>query len=166
MHLTCCEIARNELEHPSHDWHVQPVVKDQNAYPHWVERSSPGSRRSDYQSSNLLAMRCELYISAERAQFACSLGCSRKTAQGHRERIEFSKDRLEVLRLPLKPFENYVPEFAPWPERFAALAFILRCRRATNRFKINADVKCPFAVLIVISNHFGLCNRLANVFCF
>jgi hypothetical protein len=43
-----------------------------------------------------------------------------KTAQESRERIEFEKDRLEVLRLPLKPFENQVPEFAPWPERVAA----------------------------------------------
>jgi hypothetical protein len=67
-------------------------------------RSNSTLQRSEH---NLLA----LHVAAE------------KTAQESREHIEFEKDRLEVLRLPLKPFENYVPEFAPWPERVAAFGF-------------------------------------------
>src|SRR5512141_2230064 len=96
MHLTCCEIARNKLEHPSHDWHVQPIVKDQNAYPHWVECSSPVATEAATSPRTCSAPRFQLDVFTERAQSACPLCCSRKTAQTSRELIEFSKDRLEV----------------------------------------------------------------------
>jgi len=144
MHLTCCEIARNKPEHPSHDWHVQPFVKDRNAYPHWAERFSPVIAKATTSPRTCRRLHSQLNAFAERAQSACPRCRCQKNGATVQRAYRFSKDRLEVLRLPLKPFENYVPEFAPWPERFAAWLNFLDVEESQKDSTILLDVKCPF----------------------
>ena len=86
---------------PSHDWHVQPIVKDRLALSA-LGGGVPvvGDSRSHHPSSNFVLRRLNAICGARTVR-ALSYAAN-KTAQKSRELIEFKKDQLEVSAITAK----------------------------------------------------------------
>jgi len=98
------------------------------------------------------------------AHCTSSLVCSRKTAQKSREPLKFSKDRLEVLRLPLNPSRTMSPNLLRGRSDSQLIGLLILRRPGTLKDSTSCPASSlPVADLTVIPNHFGLCNPSATV---
>jgi hypothetical protein len=138
MHLTCCEITRIKLES------ISRLARSTYCQrPTRLVRTGRGvpvvdDSRSYHPSSNLVRRR--LNAIAERALYRLSRMLPKKRRKSSESSSNSKKIAWRFLRLPLKPFENYVPEFAPWPERFAACGLLSKMSGNPEGFNFQPGV--------------------------